>query len=573
MGLQGIAEVGGEFSYIGNTSIGLQTLEIKIPWSALGGRPDEIAIIAWVAGGDGSSAVDSLPVDPAIDYSNIGGEWGGDTDTFTNLAVLYVESKTIDGNLNDWSSNEIAAVDKMGVGVPGGNLSKLYVSWDKDYLYLAIVTNNTANWGGMAYGFGIDVDPGTGNGYTGGGDAWGGRQINFTNGYAIDYEVYFWWDDGQAKITAAQLNPYNGNWDWPNLVDVGGKYNYTGDSSTGLKTLEVAIPWSAIGGMHSHFAVSAWITGGSGSAVDILPQESVAVDSADEWNDIDAISQMAEFEMFLMPDLKVSLSGPGVAGLNRTTTYNVTVENGGSLPANNVNVRVYVNDTLYTNWTTDLGAGEKKWFTLTWKPNETGVYTIKTTVDEENKIPEANEDNNVATMNVEVIWVGKIDVDGDPSDWPTAEISENNYTVVNGTFIWADKIGGDNRKDKDEYLPGKTSSHADLTEIAVTKDDRYVYFMFRFANMSNIKIGDNGATFVAVPIDYKDGGSRLGSGKNGHQDELPLGRPDGGQPQVQPGRWEDQRHRRSWKLAYLNALLRRPPRWNILTVNGGRCWR
>ena len=500
-----ISGVGGSLAYTGDTSTGLHSIEIKIPWSALGGKPERIAIMAWVTGSSGS-AVDSLPVDPAIDYSDIGAEWG-DTDTFSNLAVIYVGAKKIDGNLSDWSDNEVVAVDVNGTGVPGGNLTKLYVSWDGNYLYLAIETNNTANWG-MAYGFGIDVDPGSGNGYTTGTDAWG-RSIEFSNGFAVDYEIYFWWDDGSASITTAQLNPYENGWSWPSLTSVGGKYNYTGDSSTGLKTLEVAIPWSAIGGMPKDLAVSAWVTGGGGSAVDVLPQESIASDSDNEWGDTDVITKMAELEVFIpSPELTVKLSGPTVVGANRTTTYNVTVTNLGSVPVTNVSVNVYANDSLLVKRTLNLGAGESRWFTFTWKPNVTGTYVLRAIVDENNTIEEVNEGNNEFDLTVSVIWVGRIEVDGNPNDWPSVELSDNSYTVVNGTFIWKD-AENDQRTDKDEYLSetGYSSSHADLTEVAVTKDGRYVYFLFRFRNMSNVKLGSNGATFIAVPIDYKAGGA------------------------------------------------------------------
>lgn len=506
-----ISDVGGSFQYMGDTSTGLQSVEIAIPWEALGGKPDEVAVIAWVTG-SGGSAVDSLPVDSAIDYSNLGGEWG-DVDTFSNLAVVHVGSKSIDGNLNDWGEDEIVAADTNGTGVPGGNLTKLYVSWDGEYLYLAIETNNTANWG-MAYGFGLDVDPGSGKGYTAGGDAWG-RNMEFSNGFAADYEVYFWWDDGSASITAAQLNPYSGGWDWINLEDVGGKYSYTGNSSESLKTLEIAIPWSALGGMPRSLAVSAWVTGSGGSAVDVLPQEGVARDSDNEWGDTDIISEMAQLELFIpAPELTVELTGPEVAGINRTTTYNVTVSNLGSVPAFNVSVAVYVNDTVLVNRTLDLNAGESKWFTFTWKPNSTGVYVLRAVVDEENRIEEVNEDNNDFSLTVEVIWVGRIEVDGNPDDWPSVVLPENTYTVTNGTFIWMD-AAKDQRTEKDKYLEetDHSSSHADLTEVAVTKDDRYVYFLFRFRNMSNMELGANGATFIAVPIDYKEGGANWFAGE------------------------------------------------------------
>ncbi len=503
----------GDYAYVGGNQ-GIQTIEIKIPWNTIGGKPNSIGIIVWAAGNnDGDSAVDTLPVDPAIDYSNINNEWT-DPDTLTNFAEIYVGAKTIDGDLSDWSANELAAEDTIGAGERGGNLTKLYVSWDDQYLYIAIETNNTENAGpwGMAYGFGIDVDPGTGNGYTGTSDAWD-RSISFGNGYAIDYEVYFWWDQGSASITTAQLNTYNGGWDWPNLVDRGGKYAYMGDSTNGLKTLEIAIPWSAIGGKPKKLAIAAWVTGDSGSAVDILPDESAANDSPDERTDSDTITKMADFEIFIpVPELTISLSGPSVVGINRVARYNITVENKGSVATTGATVRVYINGNIYANWTTDLAAGESRWFLFNWSPNAAGTYTIRAVVDEDNLIPEANENNNEFTMDVQVVWVGSIDVDGNPDDWPAVSIAPNSYTVQNGVFVWSDATN-DQKHDKDQWLPGGTSAHADLTEVGVTKDDRYVYFLFKFANMSNIKIGDNGATFIAVPIDYKDGGATWFAGE------------------------------------------------------------
>lgn len=517
-------DVNNVITYAQTSGNGLKVLEMAIPWDAIGGKPEKIALIAWVIdeGYGGNSPVDSVPLDPAVgdNITDPNNPWDEktDVDTFTNLAEISLTSggqqpeyitvgnKTLDGKLDDWNESEIAAFDETGVGQEGANLSRLYVSYDDGYLYLALETNNTASWN-VAYGFGIDIDPLTGNGYTNETDAWN-RKIQFGGSYAVDYELYFWWDGASGKITASNLGSYSGNWEMNDLDDVGVKYWYTGNASTGLKVIEIAVPWSALGDKKpQNFAVSAWVAGKEGSsAVDVLPQESVANDSEDEWNDVDVITEMAEFGKSPLPDLKVSLTGPTVVGLNRTAVYNVTVENAGMEPAENFTLKVYVNETLYHNWTLSLDGGNKTWFTVEWKPEKIGTYTVTAVVDEENKITEPNEDNNVANLDVEVVWVGRVDVDGNPSDWPAPDIENNTYTIYKGFLIWKDPVG-DHRKDKDPYLPGGTSSHADLTEVAVTKDDRYVYFMFRFADMSNIKIGDNGATFVAVPIDYKDGGA------------------------------------------------------------------
>ncbi|WP_297435639.1 CARDB domain-containing protein [Thermococcus sp.] len=432
----------------------------------------------------------------------------------TRLVGAAYGQKIVDGSLNDWTSSDLVAVGRNN-GLAGANLDKLYVSWDDNYLYIALKTNNTASWD-VAYGFAIDVDPGSGKGYTGGSnpsDSWG-RNIGFGNGYAPDYEIYFWWS-GSSGMGTDNFNSWTGSgWNYNSINGVGGTFAYTGNTSTGLRTLEIAIPWSALGGKHPKFAVMAWVTGGSGSAVDSLPVDP-AIDYSNignEWSDTDTFTNMLAAEWFLMPDLTVTLSGPGAVGLHRTGTFNVTVKNEGSLAVSGAEVVVYIDNQTYTNWTTNLTAGGSKWFTFNWTPNTTGIHVIKAVVDPYNLIPEANENNNEFSMNVSVIWVGNIDVDGNPSDWDITPGNPNTLKVENGIALWTDAVG-DQRHDKDQYLPGGTSSHADLTEVGVTKDDRYVYFLFEFANMSNIKIGDNGATFIAVPIDYKKGGANWFAGE------------------------------------------------------------
>ncbi|MPW38176.1 hypothetical protein GBV73_00370 [Thermococcus sp. 101 C5] len=217
-------------------------------------------------------------------------------------SALY-GTKVIDGNLGDWGTLDLVAKDKLGYGVDGGNLSSLYVSYDDQYLYIALEANNKANWG-MAYGIGIDVDPDSGNGYTGTSDAWG-RSISFSGNYAIDYELYTWWDDSQAKPTVeGQENvaflPWVGDhWEYKTIGEVGGSFGWSGDSSVGLKTLEIKIPWNAIGGKTNKIAVIVWVTGGEGSAVDALPESSVVKDNPNEWGDTDYFTDLAE--IYIVP--------------------------------------------------------------------------------------------------------------------------------------------------------------------------------------------------------------------------------------------------------------------------------
>jgi len=408
-----LADVGANFAYTGDTSTGLQVLEIRIPWSALGGKPNKLALITWAAGGDESSAVSSVPWDTTLESldppfaSWYGGDEWGDSDYFTGLVEVQIAPKTIDGDLSDWASYELVAKDNLGYGVDGGNLSRLYVSYDDQYLYLALKANNSANWD-MAYGIGIDVDPGTGNGYTSPTDAWG-RSISFGSGYAIDYELYTWWDSSQAKPTVdGQENvaflPWTGNgWEYKKVGDVGGSFGWTGDSSVGLKTLEIKIPCNAIGGRTNKIAIIVWVTGGSGSAVDALPESSAVTDNANEWSDSDTFSNLLLIDIPIpKPELTVSLSS-NVLDVEQWQPANITIKvnNIGEVDAQNVTVHLYDGNDLLKSWVVNLSAHAEVNLTYLYTYSEAwGVHTLKAVVDPNNEIDEANEDNNVATLDI-----------------------------------------------------------------------------------------------------------------------------------------------------------------------------
>ncbi|WP_048146704.1 CARDB domain-containing protein [Pyrococcus abyssi] len=503
-----ISEIGGEYAYTGDSSSGLQVLEVAIPWSALGGKPEKIAIITWIAGEEGSSAVDTLPVDPSIDYSNINGEWT-DADMLSNFIEISL-TKVIDGNLDDWNKAELVA---QGVpsGIEGANLDRLYVSWDSNYLYIAIKTNNTAKYW-PDYGVAIDVNPGSGIGGTY--DPWA-KKIYFSGTYLPDYIIYAEAQDG--ALTWVGLCKWDGN-EWitgTNLNSVG-EYAYIGGDN-GIQTIEIKVPWSALGGMPEKIAIIAWVAGNEdgNSAVDTLPVDP-SIDYSNinsEWDDEDTLTNFAELEIPKpLPDLAVSITGPSVIPVNKEVEFTITVKNLGAVEANDFNVTVYLNNTIVANKTLSLAPKNETSFKVNITVTSEGTYELRAVVDEDNIIRELNEDNNEASLLIKATWMGKIEVDGNPDDWPKVNVAENSYTVVNGTFIWID-AKGDQRHDKDPYLPGKSSSHADLVELGVTKDDRYIYFLFVFENMSNIKIGDNGATFIAVPIDYKSGGANWFAGE------------------------------------------------------------
>ncbi|WP_052315896.1 DOMON domain-containing protein [Thermococcus sp. PK] len=215
-------------------------------------------------------------------------------------SALY-GTKVVDGNLGDWGTLDLVGQAKDN-GLAGAKLDKLYVAWDDQYLYIAIKTNNTQSWN-VAYGIGIDVDPGSGNGYTGTSDAWG-RGISFAGDYAIDYELYFWWGWNSGMGSDNFITWTGSDWDYKGLADVGASFSYTGDTSTGLQILEIKIPWTALGGKPSKLALIAWVAGeGGSSAVSSIPWSS-AMESLDtpfadesnrnEWVDTDYFTNLAE---------------------------------------------------------------------------------------------------------------------------------------------------------------------------------------------------------------------------------------------------------------------------------------
>lgn len=191
----------------------------------------------------------------------------------------------VDGDLSDFGT-PVATSTNPGGG-NGANLYRLYVTYDATYLYIGFDTQNSGSWD-VAYGIGIDTKPG--GYYTGNEDAWK-RKINFGAGYAVDYEIYFWWAGGSG-LDSNNFCEWNGlDWNYRSIADAGGTFDYTGDTSSGLQTMEIAIPWSAIGGKQD-VALIVWITGGSGSAVDSIPDDDSTIDNADEWNDSDTFTNL-----------------------------------------------------------------------------------------------------------------------------------------------------------------------------------------------------------------------------------------------------------------------------------------
>ena len=394
-------DVGASFVYTGDSSTGLRVLEIRIPWTALGGEHPRMALVSWIAGSGDSSAVSSVPWSSAMESLDepyapwYGGDEWGDTDYFTDLAEVYTAPKTIDGNLSDWEGYELVGVSDLR-GPEGADLRELYVSYDDSYLYLALTTNNTASWN-VVYGFGLDVRDG---GYTGDTDAWG-RKIGFTRG--IDYEIYFWYDSGNDRVGGGNFIAW-GEKGW-NYLDVGKVVKYAAKTGSGLQVLEMAIPWEAIGGKVPEVAVISWVAGGYGgdSAVDTVPLDP-AVDGSD-WTDQDYLSNFAVVEIPIpKPELTVSISS-STLDVEPGTPANITinVSNVGKVGAYNVTVELYLNDRPIKNWTVDVPAGGHVilWYLYPY-PGATGTAVFRAVVDPQNAIEEVNEDNNAASITIGV---------------------------------------------------------------------------------------------------------------------------------------------------------------------------
>ncbi len=74
---------------------GLSYMEMHLPWDGLNITqiPSQFNISAWVAGGDGSSAVDYVPDDPMV-FDNGTNEWT-DHDSFTKMSLVYLDSHNL----------------------------------------------------------------------------------------------------------------------------------------------------------------------------------------------------------------------------------------------------------------------------------------------------------------------------------------------------------------------------------------------------------------------------------------------------------------------------------------------
>jgi len=212
---------------------------------------------------------------------------------------------TVDGNVDPQAEGyTLVATNPANTDKDGADLLSFYYAVSPETLYLAITTQNRASWN-VAYGFSIDCAEGgySGNPQTDTRDSWG-RKLYFPEWHP-DYQLYFWFVEGQGRITSANFNRYNsGNWSY-GPVDVYAEKDSTG---FGLQALEVAIPLASIGNPSQVKSVAYIVGGDNSSAVDILPYDSsISLTGGEEWTDWDTITTYFTLKISENNNQKVSL--------------------------------------------------------------------------------------------------------------------------------------------------------------------------------------------------------------------------------------------------------------------------
>ena len=161
------------------------------------------------------------------------------TDTKQNVTtdqtpVTYHTISSFSGSEGDFGTSENVGTD--------GN-TNFYITWDSDYLYAAIFTDNIEfTEGHEKFNIAIDIDPGGSNGASI--ESFGGYNFAAKNdGYhKLDYIVQ--WDDDFTNDVKL-FDGYNGS------LDGGTDKTYTNSVPDDNKAVEVRIPWSDLGGRPS----------------------------------------------------------------------------------------------------------------------------------------------------------------------------------------------------------------------------------------------------------------------------------------------------------------------------------
>ena len=169
--------------------------------------------------------------------------------------ILFAQysTPTIDGAI---SSNE------YGTHTDGQNKQgNFYMTWDGTNLYVGITTSNVSE-GAVLY---LDKDPlSTVNGGTNSNGNLAGFNYDgtsFTNlPFRADLVVYF--KNGYREYRTA-----NGSGGWSNATSAFGSYS----NNSGTNTREVAIPWSAIGGIPGSFNMFSYVTSSGGFVYNQVP--------------------------------------------------------------------------------------------------------------------------------------------------------------------------------------------------------------------------------------------------------------------------------------------------------------
>ncbi|MHA2171462.1 MAG: hypothetical protein ACXAB7_16360, partial [Candidatus Kariarchaeaceae archaeon] len=295
------------------------TWEMAIPLSAFETAglpiPSTIAISVWVAD---DSAFEIAPDDPSVTINDRVNEGNSaDIDVISNFAVIDLETSsdpfTVDGDLSDWTANELIIDDDDADASPStatsGEIREVYAKATLAGIYFGINGVFNSSDGDGAFGAFFDVDQIPDSGYNGTSDSWGRGMGIGDNMYYPEYNFYVW--DFQVD------NFGFARWDgsaWGNHDDWD-PYLKTAHTNT---SWEMFIPYSAFEDFDldvwSKIAFSFWYAhsdGGTDSATDIAPNDAaVAQNDNAESDDVDIISTFAVLDLETTA-ITVSLTADG----------------------------------------------------------------------------------------------------------------------------------------------------------------------------------------------------------------------------------------------------------------------
>ena len=223
-----------------------------------------------------------------------------EADTDLGTITIHKFLVNITSNVNDFSTGAKAYEAPALLTATGNDenaLKYLYIDFDDKYLYIG--TDFYAGTWGLAFGIGIDANPGTTLGYgLGESDSWS-RKIGFKYAY-IDYQAYFWVSDGSVQaVNFYRYNYATGTWEY-NVATI--YYSPLAAGHDGNTLFKVAIPLNVITGTQDYggnILIVVWIAGGDGSsAVSALPLNPLTLSAGGgEWGDTDVIYTYVKVDM------------------------------------------------------------------------------------------------------------------------------------------------------------------------------------------------------------------------------------------------------------------------------------